>query len=405
MNRLLPMPMSGRPPRWISKSVVSLLLLLTVGSMLHADETKTPAPAVDSYSSTDVVAAQQLVHGMGVADWLGPLAPVALSPFFGITCLSGMAIFGKGWVSAENPFLGATSPLNNPAVFWTFLALTLVTSIPRFTKVSKPFAQAVDQVEAWAGIITLLTLKVLMSATTGSDVTVEAPEVVQLGVISVTVDTLLMVAAAINIFVINTVKFFFEVLIWITPVPAIDAVFEVANKTACAVLMAIYGFSPTIATVINLAMLAACLVVFRWIYRREVFFRTMLLDAVWALISPPKTQLRPEVVVFPVATVGTVPARSRCILSRSEAGWLLTQCRLLRDDAVTKIPFDGCRAELVTGYFTNSIRLSGSHTAELTFSRWYNGQLPALVEALDVLARESDADRSVPHSRLKTELA
>ena len=389
------------------RSLMFAAFLLAFASTPRAQDKPAPVPPSNGFSASDVAAAQQFGQTIGIVDWLGPLAPVALSPFFGIACLSGMAIFGGGWVSADNAFLGEASPLNNHAVFWTFLVLTLITSIPRLTKVSKPFAQAVDQVEAWAGIITLITLKVLMSATIsddGSTLPAEAPEMARLGIFSFTVDTLLVIAATMNIIVINTVKFFFEVVIWITPVPTIDAAFEVANKTACAGLMAIYGFSPTIATIINLAMLAVCLVVFRWVYRREVFFRTVLLDAVWSLISPSQAITQPEVVVFPVAGIGVFPARTRCVLQRNDDGWTLTQRRLLSRDIVMVFG-DDCRAEVRAGYFTNCIRLTGTHTAELTFSRRYNHRLSDLAAALRAAIDAQDTAVVRDHGGLRTEMA
>ena len=356
------------------------------------------------FSVSDVAAAQQFGQTIGLADWLGPLAPIGLSPFFGITCLSAIANWGDviGLGSDTNPLLREGSPLHNPAVFWTFLVLTLLTSVPRFTKVSKPFAQAIDQVEAWAGIITLIALKIVLSATAPET---ESAEVVQLGVWSFTVDTLLILEAAINIFVINAVKFFFEVLIWITPVPAIDAIFEVANKTVCGVLMAIYAFSPTVAMAINLVLFAIALLVFRWAYRREVFFRTLLLDTVWALVSPPKKIDGPELVVFPVSALGPIPSRARCRFAKTDSGWTVTWQRLLRQDVAVELSSTDCQADLQTGYFTNSIQIIGRQPVELSFSRWYNNRLPELAEALGANL-DNPADAEAPtRATLKAELA
>ena len=358
--------------------------------------------AVAEISAAEIASAQQFGQSLGFADWMGPLAPVALSPFFGIACLSGMAIYGQGWVSADNAFLGEASPLNNHAVFWAFLIMTLVTSLPRLTKVSKPFAQAVDQVEAWAGIITMVTLKIMLGA--------KAPEaaeigVIQLGILSFTIDTLMMIAAAINIFVINTVKFFFEVLIWITQVPTIDAIFEFTNKAVCGMLMAIYGYSPTIATGINLGIFIVAAIVFRWSYRREVFFRTMLIDALWAVLSPPTTIGTEKLTVFPTAAIGAIPAKARCQLSKSESGWTLTQQQLLRGNVQQLLSANECRMELDAGYFTNSLKLSGSHSVELTFSRWYNRCLPELADSLNATLNAADAKTLQGRAGLKAEMS
>ncbi|MEO2020090.1 MAG: hypothetical protein ABGZ53_37645 [Fuerstiella sp.] len=396
-----------------SQSRHTLLSLIACGFVVlatamssNAQELPTAeAPSTQSapkFSAADVVAAQQFGETLSIADWLGPLAPVALSPYFGIACLSGMALYGQGWISADNAFLGEGSPLHNPYVFWAFLILTLITSIPRLTKVSKPFAQAIDQIETWAGIITMLTLRLMITA--------DAPDVAEMAVMhmgfaSVSTNSLLMIAATINIVVINTVKFFFETLIWITPIPTADAIFEVANKTVCAALMVIYGFSPTLATVINLAMFAVALVIFGWAYRRQIFFRTILLDTVWAFCAPPKAVSQKRLIVFPVSKIGPLSARTRCKLARTDAGWTLTHERVFRGDLVLEFADDVCSAEISSGFITNCIQFRGATDAKLTFSRWYNGLLPELAAGLAVGLNERDAAAINDRTDLNAELA
>ena len=395
-----------------TQSYRRLAILMTCGIILlgtamssTAQERPTPKDTSQQisreFSATDVVAAQNFSETLGVADWLGPLAPVALSPFFGIACLSGMALYGQGWIATDNALLGEGSPLHNPGVFWVFLILTLITSIPRLTKVSKPFAQAIDQVETWAGIITMLTLRFMIRAEVPD---VDEMAVIQMGFVSFSIDSLLMIAATINILVINTVRFFFEMLIWITPIPTADAIFEVTNKTVCAALMVVYGFSPTLATVINVAMFAAALVVFGWAYRRQIFFRAILLDAVWALCAPPRAVSEKPLIVFPVSAVGPVPARARCTLTRAGSGWTLRHDRMFRKDIVLDISGDSCSAELSRGFITNCVRLQGATVADLTFSRWYKSLLPELAASLDVRLNDVDTAARQEIAGLKAEL-
>jgi hypothetical protein len=327
-------------------------------------------------SESEITAAQQFGNSISIAQWLGPMAPVALSPFFGITCLSGMSIFGGEWIAKGNPLLGDNSPLHNPAVFWTFLSLTILTSIPRFTKVSKPFAQAVDQLEAWSGIVTMITLRILMAS---AGETAEAPEVVQAGLLSLSMDTLMMLAAAINIFVINAVKFFFEVLIWLTPIPFLDAAFEVLNKSLCIALMAVYAWSPTFATALNLAMFVAAMIIFGWVHRRQVFFRTMLMELVWATFA--KSSPSGAITVFPVSPVGKIKSRARCSLSHESNGWILTHRPILRS-MVTQEFRDVERPTLLVGIFTNTITFS-QPSVQLTFGRLYNSDLSGLAVHLN----------------------
>ena len=225
-------------------------------------------------SRSDMSKANGLAGSVRASEWLGPLAPIAISPFFGVTLLAGLAQFGADWMPV-NQFLSNNAILKNPAVFWVFLILTLLTSIPRFTKVSKPAAQAIDQLEAYAGIITIILLRVMMMPEEAP--MAEGPIAMQAGFFSMTADTLMCVAAIINIVVINTVKFFFEVSVWLIPFPFVDAMLEVANKSACVALMAVYAYNPVIATILNLIIFTACLIAFRWIHRRTVYLRTMLL--------------------------------------------------------------------------------------------------------------------------------
>jgi hypothetical protein len=341
----------------------------------------------EDFGAADIAATSAWADSLGIADWLGPLAPVALSPFFGVTCLSGLALWGPEWVT-DNALLGASGPLQSETLFVIFLVLTLLTSLPRLTKVSKPFAQAVDRLETYAVIIILLMIKLGSSMESSGQTEVA---MVQLGVFSFTADTLLALAMIANILVVNSVKFFFEFLVWLTPVPLIDAIFEVCNKTICAVLMAIYAFSPTIAMIINLAIFVVALIIFRWISRRVRFYRTMLLDPILSQILPshgrPKRQ---ELIVFPKCGLGPFQDKSRLKLTRDgDDGWLLQeanwwmpakQCRLSRAPT----------PKVSRGWVMNSIE---ADDAVLIFSRRYNAD--TLQQLVDDLGMEFVATETV----------
>ena len=274
-------------------------------------------------SAVELETASQISQTISTSEWLGPLAPVALSPFFGMACLSGLAQFGPESMVDGNGLLAANSPLRNPAVFWTFGVLSVVTSLPRLTKVSKPIAGALEQLESYSSIISLVAIRYLISdgtnAPSGDDVVYAA------GLGEVSIDAMLSIAAAINIIVINAVKFFFEFLIWLVPFPTLDAIFEAANKTAVAGLMAVYTFSPAVATVLNLVIFAICAVLFIWTRRQVIFIRTMLVGLVLSWLKTGKAPPAPEVVVFPKDSLGPFPARERLVLSRTSDGFLLTK--------------------------------------------------------------------------------
>ncbi|WP_404307492.1 hypothetical protein [Neorhodopirellula lusitana] len=298
------------------------------------NEDSIPEGLQGDFRPGDIAAATEWADRLNLADWLGPLAPLALSPFFGVACLSGLALWGPEAIT-DNALLGASGPLRSVPLFTIFAILALLTSLPRLSKVSKPFAQAMDRVEAYAVIVILLAIKITSSysgdATLDSEsmalMNSSSPVVMQAGIVSFTAETLLMIAMTINLLVINSVKFFFEFLVWLTPFPTVDAMFEVGNKATCGILMGIYAYSPMLATAINLLVLFFALIVFRWTARRVKFYRTMLLDPVLALVwRAYGLPNRKGLIVFPQDDIGPFPAKSCLRLTRNpnnQPGWSL----------------------------------------------------------------------------------
>lgn len=347
----------------------------------------------------------QWVTSLGLAEWMGPLAPVALSPFFGVTCLSGLSLWGPEWVT-NNAMIGNSSVLRSRMLFCIFLSLTILTSVPRFTKVSKPLAQAVDRLEAYSVIVILLIVKFASAHQSPGN---EAVTLAQLGAISFTFDSLLAIAMIINVLVINSVKFFFEFMVWLTPIPFLDAVFEVCNKAVCATLIAIYAFSPTIATAINLGALLVALIIFRWVNRRVRFYRTMLLDPVLAWVWPAYGRLDvAELIVFPKAPVGPFQAKSRLKLYREDdeqGGWILQEASWWRPDRSHQISADAT-ALVQLGWIMHCIHFTEPNGEELrlSFSRRYGSvQLQELLDEFGI--RISDRLPEANERELRHEFA
>lgn len=357
-----------------------ILILIVAGlsaAQVPAQQPPSPLNAVTE-TAPEMVAASQLTEALSIAEWLGPMAPVALSPFFGIMCLSALSLFGAGWMAPGNPLLGAGSPLHNPLVLVVFAVLTGLTTIPRMTKVSKPFAQAMDQLETWAGVITMILLRVLVSGPTAP---AQAVAVVHAGGFSASGEVLLTLAAGLNVVVISAVRFFFEILVWLTPVPFLDAVFDLANKSTCVVLMAIYAWDPAVALIINISLFCLCAVVFAWVRRREVFYRTLVFDRLRTLIKRPR--LPDSLIVFPEQSIGAIPRRARCRFRRSRPGtWILTCERWLRPELTETLSSQETPV-FRAGLISDSIGF-GNPAAELTCSVAYRHAASAMLEQFGV---------------------
>lgn len=359
-----------------------------------------------------------------VVQYIGPLAPVALSPFFALTCLSGASLLGNADVPLldglqKNVVLGANSPLNNPVVFAGLLGLTILTSLPKFTKVTKPLGQAIDQIEAHAGIIAVIAVQFLSSVRFGDEpaATATAVTVVHAGIFSFTADLLIYAFTAINIFVVNTVKFFFEVLTWLSPIPAVDAAFEAANKTVAAFLVGLYVAWPWLALILNLLIFAVCLLIFAWAYRRVVYMRCVLGDPILGWLAenvfrrPPATptsthlpgaiaQQLPDrklvVRAFAGRAVPEVKRKARGFLVRSGDRLVFAQPRFLRSPLIVDLPPPGPQNAIQTGLLSNTVRLGDAGT-ELILTRRYNRVLDEIRAQLGQAAI-SESAQAVPTS-------
>ncbi|HAC92573.1 MAG TPA: hypothetical protein DCF63_18375 [Planctomycetaceae bacterium] len=232
---------------------------------------------------------QDFVQQLGLSDWLGPLAPIALSPFFGLALLSGIATYGPEWIQERSAMFQADGALDSPSLFWTMAALALFTSLPRLTKVSKPLGLAAEKLETSSAIIILIAVRLLGSqfqADLGTSQIASEQLFLSAGFGVVSLNVALSAVAALNVVVINMVKLFCEFLIWLIPVPAIDAMIEAGNKSICAGLMGLYCYSPGLATGLNLLLLLICLLIFGWIYRRLKCYQETIAGPALAWLLP-----------------------------------------------------------------------------------------------------------------------
>ena len=374
---------------------------------LNLEKMEDNLEAESGYAAKDIASINAWAQTMHIADWLGPLAPVALSPFFGMACLSGLALYGPEALT-NNALLGSSGPLKSELLFFVFIGLTLLTSLPRLSKVSKPFAQAIDQLETYSVIIILLAIKFLSisaESETGPQVAM-----IQLGVLSFTVDTLLMIAMVVNVVVVNSVKFFFEFLVWLTPIPTVDAIFEVCNKALCAALMAVYAFSPTIATIINVVILLAALVVFRWASRRVRFYRTMMMDPVLSRVWPSYGRPKEDaLVVFPQSKLGPFKAKSRLKLTKNGEHWKLQEANWWMPTRTHAISADSPPV-IKRGWLMHSLSVGdgsadggrGQHS--LRFSRRYDGSLNDLCSRLGLAVSDKQVGQET-HDQPAVEFA
>lgn len=408
----------------MNKSIISPLIagLMIIALLVHSSITSNSQTTIPETEGIEVAQAMGLdlsndqrrgeaLIEMLPTDVLGSLAPIALSPFFALTCLSGASLAAEVGLLPEsvanNFMMSANSPLNHGPVFVGLLVLTLLTAAPKLTKVSKPFAQAVDQLEGYSGIIAAIAVQVLSRVTVDDPGTQELAIVYSAGIITTSYATLLMAFSAINIFVVNSVKFFCEVMILISPIPTIDAIFEVINKAFTAFLITVYLFSPFAATVLNLLIFLVCLAIFAWTYRRVVFMRCVLGDPFFGWFAEaifrmrlmtekstklPKSILRsiPEPTVILKAFAGKkmkgIKKKVRGFLVHADGNTYFVRPRLLGSDKIVELSAVSSRAEVRPGFFSHSVVFTdsmGGVVQKVLFTKRYNNSLERIHRSLN----------------------
>ena len=361
--------------------------------------------------SQDQQRADAMVHALPIQDVLGTLGPIALSPFFALTCLSGASLLADAGILLpdsilDNFMMSRDSPLNNESVFIGLLFLTLLTAAPKLTKVSKPLAQAVDLLECYSGIVAAVAVQFLAGMNNDVTASSEVTMIYNAGIISFSYSTLLMVFSVINIFVVNSVKFFFEIVIWISPIPLVDAFFEAANKAFTAFLIALYLFSPLVATGFNLLLFLISLMMFAWTYRRVVYMRCVLTDPMFGWIAENLFRMRamtenstrlPKSVseVYPDATIvlkafagkkiGKIKKKSRGYLIQSGGVTRFVKPRWIGKPRVEDLQADGTQFEIRTGLISHTLVIrdrEGMTRQKVLFTKRYNRVVDRLRELL-----------------------
>lgn len=318
-----------------------------------------PAGVDASTIAAGQTVAQQVAEQLSANEWLGPLAPIALSPFFGLAALSGIATYGPEWLQQRSAMFSSSGPLHSPVLFWTLAALALFTSLPRLSKVSKPIALAAEKLETYSAIIILLVVRLLSGGAEASSLAggvTETQAVMSAGVLSLPLDLLMAVLAALNVLIVNAVKLFFEFLVWLTPFPLIDAMLEVANKSICAAMIGLYCFSPALATGLDLILLVLCALAFGWIYRQTRYYRELIAGPLLSMLLPQWFAQRGETMTaFLDSPVGGLPRWTAVTLSQVGTGgcrlhgrWLWKRLELHGDVGQTSTRLLGKAVEFKT---------------------------------------------------------
>lgn len=205
----------------------------------------------------------------GTADALSPLAvlaPLGISPFLALGLLGAGAHYTELVLPSNLVFVG------HPALWIGLLALAVLLHIGRSFKLSKPLVELLGTSESMIALVALAAMFVTpeVGASEGTGDVVEAS----------LLGTGLMVAGAVSgLMVVIVVRMGFDLLTWLSPIPFVDALLQLAKLVATVALVAVAVLAPALAVVLNLALLVAAVLAGRWLLRVARFGTRLLWDA------------------------------------------------------------------------------------------------------------------------------
>jgi hypothetical protein len=286
-----------------------------IGVMVTAAGQTQGSGGVDR-SVTDVIDARDVFEG-----FFGPLPAVAATPFFGLAVITGAALMvdasvnvpGGPWLQrhlGRNPLIAQTRKI---ATWWLFVLLSmlaLVSYLSNSGKVQGVVGKGIHLVEGtvllvvYAGLLSGSFHDIQRVSPTALAINAAAMPGFVVGMLSPTALAYFGLLV-VSLYAMIVTRLAIDFLIWLTPIPFVDFVFESAKKVFSFGLLLLYFFAPSLALVISLLVLIASLLMFRWAMRWIRFGWSILLNPlVTALVPAAQPRIRP------LDTVGHADAAS-----------------------------------------------------------------------------------------------
>jgi endonuclease YncB( thermonuclease family) len=230
---------------------------------------------------------------------LGPSPALAISPFLGLGLLTGAALItDTSWArESSSPLVRGlrSNPLlievRGYATWWLFAGLMLLALLGFLFNsgklqglVGKPFRVA-------ESVLTMLVFGYLLAAPRAPPVEAaeHLPVFLAQAIPFLGVTGLLAVGFIIVLASMMVVRTAIDVIIWLSPVPFIDLVFEVLKKVLSAAFVVLYLVDPVLAAFVAGLIFLISLVLLRWAGRIVAFAFSVLLNPLFVKVFPPLT--------------------------------------------------------------------------------------------------------------------
>lgn len=283
--------------RWLQVFGLSLVVIMGSGCGVSSQH--------ESNVATNSLNGQsQLVDQLNkrLIEVFGPLPAIASTPFLGLAVLTGTALLVDDPMFADSRLPLVQQIRQNALIlqakqyaswwlFGTFAMLAGLTWLVNSGKLRGAFGKFVRIAEDVAvGLLYLMIgADVLTPSVQSASWSMLHPTMAQAGLLPAweSSTAMLILAAIISLAVMMLARLALDILIWLSPVPFIDMMFETAKVLFSLAFLAIYFFlSPFVAAMLGLLLLVPCFVLLPWAVRLLRFAYHIVLRPVLAQYSP-----------------------------------------------------------------------------------------------------------------------
>lgn len=288
--------------------------------------------------------------GLALVKSASVVGPLGLSPFFALAAF-GLAANVGIWAPPEGLTFVAS-----PLAWGPLLALGCLLQFGRSTKLTKPIAELLGTGESLLALVVAALVFLPHLEPNGAASHAEA---------GLADGLLFLTVAGTGLMALVALRTALDVLIWLSPIPFVDAMFQAIKLVLTLSLVALAIVSPWAALVVNALLLAGTFLALRWAIRTTTFGLTVAHDLTLGRLEEKRLLPRDPVVsadlgpftVFTSEVPGT-KRRARGELMLRAGRWFLEVGRLGRSPLSVPLG-DAEKAVLRKGWVSSELVLPG----------------------------------------------
>lgn len=191
---------------------------------------------------------------------LAQLLPMGINPYATVFLTSILSKLGMhNDFVATNPFFDSWLIVGLFGLLFLFTAL--VGTVFKTNKATAVIGLADNYLSNHAAILINIVVMLAPSIYTGTS---EHPTIQEAGIFSIGIQTLLVLIVSVYfLVVVTTVRFFIDILIFLSPIPFIDSILEIIKIGVTILFVVISVFYPTFSVILSVIMFLIALTMYR----------------------------------------------------------------------------------------------------------------------------------------------